>query len=410
MSRVLSEILGAHEPAFRLGLQRLEESVGRPGHDIRLALEIEREVRAKMAALGLDPTSTTAEELYHALGEKLRRDEAAIRSALRLVDKGSPVELLQAVRNFLETETAGKKVFVIKSNVMKNVLKKLKPKATMKALGYRSQDSMFKHESALQLLVAVQLIEDEKWQQARLTAYRKLLPKDFELRDVSYEVPTTKRWPEIANRFTSQYHHNMIIAEELGGVMFLPLTRDFPAFAVLSTMLGFQAFESVRARSALLKLYQVQPNFGEVLYESAHHEPMTDFMLDGRQVSWKEVHTFYGSSYAPYHPDLFEPHIQPDDVVAHDHVGSLKKLAEVFAFWQDSHFLALLQEKTVVSLNILDVALGVCNGLRYGEHMLHHMRESLGREIAMRYMAHDRHHEKLQHALSSQLTPAFEFD
>jgi len=410
MSRVLAELLGAEEPAFRLGLRRLEETTGLPSYDIRLTVEIEREVREKMRTLGLDPAVTTAEELYHALGERLRKDEATIRSALRLEADSSVNDLLQAVRSFLEKETVGKEVFAIKPTVMRALLKKLKPKATMKALGYRSMDSMFKHESVLELLVATQLIEDDAWQNARLETYKKLQSKDFELRKVSFEVPLTKKWPQIAEKYTAEHHHNLITVAEVGGVMLLPLQRDFPALAVLALVLGFRAFEEVRARSALLKLHQVEPTFSTVLYEAAHHEPMTEFVMNGHQLSWESVHWFYGSDAAPYHPEIFEPHLLPEDMKRHDYHASLAKLNDALSFWSGSHFLALFDQGSVVSLNILDVALGVCNGLAYGERMLHYMRESLGRELFARYLSHDVYHDALQDSLSGQLAPEFVFD
>jgi hypothetical protein len=410
MSRVLAELLGAEEPAFRLGLRRLEETTGLPAYDIRLTVEIEHEVREKMRALGLDPTVTTADELYHALGERLRKDETTVRTALQLSPESSVNDLLQAVRSFLGKETADKEVFAIKPTVMRALLKKLKPKATMKALGYRSMDSMFKHESVLELLVATQLVEDEAWQGARLEAYKKLQSKDFELRKVAFEVPLTKKWPQIAEKYTAEHHHNLITAAEVGGVMLLPLQRDFPALALLTLVLGFRAFEQVRARSALLKLHQVEPSFSEVLYNAAHHEPMTEFVMNGHQLSWESVHWFYGSDVAPYHPEIFEPHILPEDMTRHDYHASLAKLSEALSFWRGSHFLALFDQGDVVSLNILDVALGVCNGLAYGERMLHYMRESLGRELFARYLSHDAYHNALQDSLSRQLAPEFVFD
>jgi hypothetical protein len=410
MSRVLAELLGAEEPAFRLGLRRLEETTGLPAHDIRLTLEIEREVREKMQALGLDPSVTTAEELYLALGERLKADETAVRNALGLTTESSVTDLLLSVRDFLTKETAGKEVFAIKPTVLRTLLKKLKPKATMKALGYRSMDSMFKHESPLQLLIATELVEDEAWQHARLEAYKKLQSKDFELKSVTFEVPVTKKWPQIAEKHTLEKRHNLIVAAEVGGVMLLPLKRDFSALALLTLVLGFRAFEQVRARSAFLKLHQVEPNFNEVLYQSAHHEPMTDFVMNGHRLSWEAVHWFYGSGAAPYHPDIFEPHVSPEDVARHDHHASLAKLDQALSFWEGSHFLALFDRGEIVSLNILDVALGVCNGLTYGERVLHYMREALGRELFARYLQHDRYHDELQDTISQQLAPEFAVD
>src|ERR1035437_5403585 len=202
MSRVLAELLGANEPSFFMGLRQMERAAGNPGADIRLVLQIEHEVRAKIALLGLDPHGTTAVELFRALEEKLKSDEQAVRAALHVAEDTDVFDLLTTVQRYVTHETTGHKLFAVKASAMKTLLKKLKPKMTMKALGYRSMDSMFKHEAVASLLLATHLCEDEAWQKARLVAYTKLQAKDFELRDVSIVIPSGKKWPELARRYT----------------------------------------------------------------------------------------------------------------------------------------------------------------------------------------------------------------
>src|SRR5690349_2264419 len=83
MTRFLSEALQAAEPAFRSGLQRLEIANGKPNADIRFSSEVTRAVKVKLMQLGLDPHDTTAEELYHALQERVKADDARLVKALR---------------------------------------------------------------------------------------------------------------------------------------------------------------------------------------------------------------------------------------------------------------------------------------------------------------------------------------
>ena len=81
MTRMLSELLSAKEPDFRLMLQQLERANGEPCEDIRLSSEINQKVQSKIRSLGLDPTDTSGPELYNVLNTRLLGDEQISRSA-----------------------------------------------------------------------------------------------------------------------------------------------------------------------------------------------------------------------------------------------------------------------------------------------------------------------------------------
>lgn len=75
MSRVLADLLGSHDPSFRLGLAELERLAGAPRVDIRLGVEVAVGVREQLKQLGLDPANTTGLELFRALEQRLIADE-----------------------------------------------------------------------------------------------------------------------------------------------------------------------------------------------------------------------------------------------------------------------------------------------------------------------------------------------
>lgn len=410
MSRALADILGVEESAFRLGLQRLESVAGAPRADIRLMLQIEQNVRAKLCALGLEATGTTGPELFRALEERLKADEARVRTALHLADAATSSDILAAVQGHLTKQATAAPVFAIKPTALRSILKKLKPKATMKALGYRSMESMFKHEPVPQLLAATQIAEGAEWQRARLEAYGKLQAKDFELRKVSYLLPTAKRWPDLARAYAARHKHNMIVLPETGSVVFLPLEITLPGLAIVTILLAGEALNTIRSRSALLKLQQVRPDFGAVVQSVAQAEPMTDIEFGGQKLSWKLIHWFYGSQHAPHYPELFEPHLQQEDFHWQQSHTMLEKLDHELGFWRDGHELALLDRHDAVSLNILDVALGLCNGLDYGNRLVHSMREALSRELMARYLHHANLQALLEQTLGVQMAPELAFD
>ncbi len=409
MSRVLGQLLGANQVSFRQQVQQLERAAGLPSADIRLAAHTMQATRQKVRELGLDPADTTGPELYAALQTRLAQDEVRVRAALNLRADIHPVDILENVARHLNKLDAHSDLFVVKPTVMKQLLKKLKPKTTMKRLGYRSMDSMLKHEPVAQLLAACHISEPAEWQEMRRAAYKKLQTKDFESKRPVFIVPTTKQWPKLAEAHISQHKHNILVVPEQGAVILLPMSHDLPGMAITSLVLSLHLLNDMRARSAYLKLQQVQPNFGELFQTATAEEPMTEVELGGNVLSWRAVHWLYGQGHMAYRAEVFEPHIQPEDLLLHNVGSELAALQPVLTFWQETEALGLLDGSDAVSLNILDVALGVCNGLAYGERVLRHMREALGRELFARYVQQDNLQEVLGSTLGRQLAPELEF-
>lgn len=409
MSRVLAQLLGAHEVPFRQQIQQLEQAAGMPSADIRLSAHVLQATRQKIRELGLDPADTTGPELFAALQTRLQQDEVRVRAALNLRADIHPVDMLERVAEQLNKLDHKSDLFVVRQTAMKQLLKKLKPKATMKRLGYRSMDSMLKHEPVAQLLAACQTTESREWQEARLEAYRKLQAKDFEARKPQFVVPTQKQWPALAASHAEQHKNNLIAVPELGTVVILPLQHDLPGLAITTFVLSLHALNTMRALSAYLKLQQVRPEFGEIVRASIMSEPLTDVELGGNKLSWQMVHWFYGQGHASYHPDVFEPHVQPEDLAWHQVGMALGQLQPVLQFWEETETLGLLDGRDAVSLNVLDVALGVCNGLVYSERVLHHMREALGRELFAQYLQQDYLQDMVSSTLGKQLAPELEF-
>jgi hypothetical protein len=400
MSRVLAQLMGVAEPAFRQQLMRLEQAAGLPGADIRLMMEVVNETRAKLGQLGLDAHDTTGAELYAALRTKLLQDEVQTRAALNMRADGTVLAVLEAVQAHLSKTKLPTHTFIVKQSVMRTILKKLQPKATMKQLGYRSMDSMIKHEPTALLLAAASIVESADWQKKRLDMYRKLRPRDFEVKRVSYILPIAKRWPELATEYMAQTKHHILVVPELGSIVIMPLEIDLPALAITTLLISVDAVNDMRSLGSYLKLQQVRPDFGEVFVEALMNEPLTNAEVAGEPLPWKVLQWFYGRGHSQYYPDVFEPHVQPEDLSWNDAEDLLAKLHPTLEFWQGSQLLALLDSQGhAVSLNMLDVALNVCNGLNYAQRLVGNMRRNLSRELMARYL----HQENLQALLLGQL-------
>lgn len=399
MTRFLSEALGAVEPVFSRGIQQLEQAAGRPGMDIRLTADIMQKTRGKIAQLGLDPADTTGPELYSALLRRLEDDEQIARQALGLAEDATPDDIVARAAQFLAKQEQAKNCFALKASVAKKLLKKKPPKAAMKRLGYRSVDSMLKHESAAEVYAAAVIAENNSWHRAFREQYARLTPSDFETRKMALIHPSTKRWQQLTHGFVAAQRHNLLSFPELGAIVLLPIDQAVDGLAITSLLLLSEEMNGIRAHSSYAKLQQVKPDFGTLIQKSSLEEPYTSAQLAGQPVPWRMIQRYYARFTDSYHPEIFEPHVQSDDLTWADGEVVLGKLDARLGFWQGTAMLGLVHEGAVVSCNALDVALGFCNHLPFSERIVHFVRDNLWHELMMRYL----HQENLEAAVHRQL-------
>lgn len=403
MTRFLSEVLGAAEPAFGLSLRELERASGRPSTDIRLSSEIRQQTLEKMRQLGLDPHDTTGPELYSALQQRLRQDESHLRAALSLTDQSTPAEVLARIQQFLQKHELAKGCFALKTSVAKRLLKKVPPKKVMKQLGYRSVDSMLKHEPVAYIYAAGVMTESAQWQRQYREQYKQLRPSDFEARKMAVLYPKSKKWETLATQYLAEAKHNIICLKELGAIVLLPHNNDMRGLAVTTFLLVFNEMNQIRAHSSYLKLQQVKPTFGQIVKQSVEREPQTNAQLAGQPVPWRLIQRFYGRNEQAYHPEVFEPHVQPEDLQWHDAESLLKTLKPALGFWEGTGHLSLVHEGEPVSLNVFDVALGYCNHLGFADRIIHFLRENVWHELMMRYLNQTNLEQAIQQQLDEEL-------
>jgi hypothetical protein len=402
MTRILSELLQAREPHFRIALKQLEHAAGAPSEDIRLTSELNLRVREKLRELNLDPRDTTGAELYQALHVRTQRDNATLQALLG----GSSTDsaLTGRIERLVNAMDEPRDVLALKNACAKKLLKQVPPKRVMKQLGYRSLDSLLKHEPACVVIAAARLAEGSTWHKSLYAAYKKLSPSDFEVRRAVVMAPSHARWEQFAQPYVSLHQHNVLSVAELGAVVMLPLGEAQVEGAPLAmTLLTIQALHEMRATSTYLKLQQVRPDFGVVVAQVAQQEPITNTRLLKMPLPWKLIHHFFARHPAAYRAELFEPHVQPEDL-DHTSLGdSLASLHPTFEFWHGTTHLGLHHHQGGVSLHPIDAALNFINHLPYEERITHYLRTHLWQELLMRYMRQDNLSDQLRRQLSDEL-------
>lgn len=400
MTRVLSELLGAKEPNFRQDITRLERASGSPSNDIKLSTRVNAVSMDKIRQLGLAPRDTTAQELYHALMEKAKRDDQQLRSLLGEIAAGN---ISARVRRLVESLDIPRQTFAIKNAVLKKIIRDHPPKKALSSLGYRSLDSAIKHEPARQLYVAGWMRESASWQKSVLTSFKKLGAHDFEIRNIDLIVPSGAHWDKLSSEYVAKRKHNILNFKETGSVVMLPVQDEIDGMALAMTVLALRSINDIRAASTYFKLHQVRPDFGEVVAGAIRDEAYTQASLAGQPLPWRLIHNYFALHESAYNPEIFEPHVQPEDLVESPVEDHLARLHSMFEFWQGTSHVGFLHNKNVVSMNVLDVALNFCNKIPYEERIVKYFRYHLGHELLLSYL-HEQHlSELLQQQLADEL-------
>jgi len=212
--------------------------------------------------------------------------------------------------------------------------------------------------------------------------------------------PQSARWLAVSEQFVQAARHNILCFKELGVILLLPHTSQVDGLAITSLLLSLHYMNDVRTYSSFAKLQQVKPTFGRIIQDTAAAEPMTSAELAGQPVPWKVIQRYYGRMKGDYHPEVFEPHVQAEDLQWHDGEHILAELEPALAFWSDTQYICMLHDDEPVSLNILDVALSFCNHLSFADRIVHFVREHLWHELMSRYL----HQGNLEAAVHQQLS------
>ena len=410
MTRWLSEALQAKEPNFRLGLRRFEEASGNICGDIRLSTLVQQQTQSKLLELGLDPKNTTAEELYHALKERVKADDLRLTRKLQTLSAihvSAEADVVSGMVHALDKLPDSSSCFALKSIILRSILKRYPPKKAMKQLGYRSIDSFIKHERLALIMAAGWLSESVNWQQQIVESYKHLKSSDFEERRILVIQPDSKKWLILSNKIVTNKKHNLISFRELGTIILLPLPKNIPNGIVTTSLsLALHELNEIKASSSFLKICQVRPDFGDMVRAVVTEELSLTSDLTDQPVPWHLIQRYYSKLGQEFKEELFGPHIRQEDMTWRSVEESLIDIEPSFRFWLESDYLGLLHNHQPVSLNIVDVALNLCNNLPFEKRLTKAFQKSLWHELLLQYLKHD----TVENTVLNQLKPQTAFE
>ncbi len=372
---------------FTSALKQLELASGDQSVDVRLTAELIGKAHMKMRELGLDPSDTTGKELYHALMSLVKKHDEFLSTKIGSKDSSDVSDLLPRIKDIVEKMDVPKKVWVLRLSVAKRLLKAMPPKHVMKHLGYKSVDSMLKREPVAELYGSLRFAEDPEWLRLFLQKYKSLRPSDFESRDIEILLMDSEKWGELTKAFVNKKRHNLTHLKELGVILMLPMpVMKMRGITITVLPLLLHYLNEIRLYSAFFKLQQVKPDFGEILVNTLIADPDKHAVMAGQKIHWRVIQRYFGKLESEYHPEMFEPHVQPEDLHWRKAEEVLYHVEPALHFWYDLDYVAILHEGRPVTFNLMDIAISYVNDLPYHDRAVYHFREALWNEIFMRYL------------------------
>ena len=388
MSKLLRDLLQAKEPLFTQSLRELEFDTGKKSIDIKLTAEIIEKTHAATRSLGLDSSDTVDKELFHALDHRVAEHNTHLAKALGTSEDAPVRDIVPKLVEAALSSDISRKSWLLKKSVAKDLLREMPPKGMMKHLGYRSIESMFKNENFAEIYTALRFSEGSEW----LNTYDELFtskvqPSDFEVRDIEIVIMDHDKWVDLAEKFVQKKLHNVTHTKELGVIVVVPMKQTHMRGLTLKTLpLLFHYINEIRLYSAFFKLKSTAAHFGKTISETLIADTGTGSTIANFNIHWRVIQRYFGKIHESP-PEIFQPHVQPEDLHWRRAEESLYKLDSELKYWQDLDYVATVgSDGLPVPFNLMDVAIGYSNGQGFAKRNFYHFRESLWNEIFIRYM------------------------
>jgi hypothetical protein len=381
----LADFLKAREPLFDHMLSELEERTGYQSIDVALTAEILEKSHAAMRALGLK-LDCTGRELYERLVHEVKQHDAHLARTIGGTDPDDVVEMLPLIACRAEQLDMPRDGFFLKEQVAEQMLVATPPPQIMERLGYDTVQAMMASENIYEIFLALRFAEDIDWLNTFDSHYQKLKGSDFTLRPIRIVRFDPEKWGDIAVHFIEKKFHNITHSKEMGAVAIMPLLQKRMRGITLKDLpLIIHYFNEVRLYSSFFKLMADKRNFGEIVATTLIADPPHARVVVGNKIHWRVIQRYFGK-HPQGHPEIFEPHVQPEDLHWRKAEHVLYEIDPELGFWRDMDYVASMKAEGPVTFALMDVSLSYSNELRYDDRYLYHFRESLWNEVFARYL------------------------
>ncbi len=389
----LTSLLAAKEPLFSMSLEDLEEASGKEDLPKEIVKNIESSFdRFLDKELDLKAEDANGEEIYKALMALIwHQNDLVLEKYLKLHKDASLDEILTACIEFTKQLGLTKSVFRMKKEVAVKMLKRTPPSSILKHLDYKSVDELLKNERLEEVYGALRFAEGDEWLAKFNVQYRNLKPSDFTSGEIRI-VKMPLKWAGLTKKFIEKKRHNITHLKELGVVLVIETEDEELRHGLVLKALPLivHYFYEIHLYSTFFKLKASilkGADFGKLLTETILADPKLDIKLGGKKIHWRVIQRYFGKlDDAKKHQEIFEPHLQPEDLHWDKAEEALGKAIPELMIWEDTDYVGRIYDGLPISLNFMDLTLSFANKARYKEHLFYHFRESLWNEIFASYM------------------------
>lgn len=406
MAKFLRDLLDAEEPLFSDAVKQLERASGRNGIDVRLIADITHKAHEVMREMGLSPQDTTGHELYRALLARIRRDNERIATIIGGNDPSDARHMAPYVLKAAERLHIYRKAWVLKLQKVQELLKANPPLQLMKRLGYDSIDLMLSEKDIYEVYVALRFSEGDAWLRNFNETLKDLKADDFEEREIVTLILDHKTYADMAAKFVAQRSHNVAHCKEVGVIAVVPMQEEFMQGITLKMLsLVLHYMNEIRMYSAYFKLKKDEYDFGVIVSQVLNNDTSSVSHMAGNEIHWRVVQRYFGDIDDKRHPEVFQPHIDPEDLHWQRAEELLYVLDPEMKFWKKRAYVGLLFDGAPVVMNVIDVNNSFADKSAYEQRHVYHFRENLWNEIFARYMGEDvLEHQILANLDSSAIT------
>ena len=401
MAKILRDLLDAEEPIFSLSVRDLENITGNHGADAKLIGDIIKMSHENMRDMKLDPEHTTGPELYQALLARVEKDNLLLAKTIGATDPDDVAHMVPYMVAAAEEVKFNRKVFVLKHDKAKEMLRQMPPKNLMEKLGYDNVDDMFNGEDFDEMYTALRFSEGPEWLNEYDELFKHVTADDYEYRNIRIVAMDHDKYVDLAEHFVEKKLHNVTHTKEMGVIVVVPMKRERMKGLPLKTLpLLFHYMNEVKLYSTFFKLKsKTAKKFGEVVMETLIADTGTGVQIAGKHVHWRVIQRYLGKHREEATPEAFEPHVHPEDLHWRRAEDLLYQIDPALKFWKNRDYVGVMFDDFPVALNLFDVSFAYSNGEPYENRYAYHFRESLWNELFARYMGMG----NLEHQILAQL-------
>lgn len=405
MSRFLQVLLDAEEPVFSDAIAQLEQLTGKQGADARLVADITSKAHESMKILGLNPAVATGEEVYQGLLGRVEQDMLRLTKIIGANDPEDVAHLVPFMIDAANKVAFNRKVFVIKREKAKDLLRQMPPKQLLQHLGYSDVEAMFAGEDFDEIYSALRFSEGPDWLNQYNELFKTVQASDYEERDLRIIQMDHKKYVDMAAHFVEKKLHNVTHTKEMGTIVVVPMHVKKMRGLVLKTLpLLLHYMNEVKLYSTFFKAKSAHPHFGKTVVETLIADPGMGSQIAGKRIHWRVIQRYL----ARHKEDsvdkvAFEPHVQPEDLHWRRAEDLLYQIDPELEFWKDRDYVGIQFDDFPVAFNLFDVSFAYSNNEPYAGRYAYHFRESLWNEIFIRYMGFKNLAEQILEQLNNEM-------